>query len=148
MTLIYATRAQLVEYTPAAHKSKIPGEPEATRLLTAASKAVRLATLTAHYATDTAGYPTDAAVIAGFRDATCAQALGYVLDSTVEFGPSADDFDSVSIGSVSLSKRTSSRSTGAGGSALDGGLSAAAAGELAVAGLSPGNITTTAWPSW
>lgn len=143
MTLVYATRQQLYDYTPADKQHKIPGEPEATRLLTAASIEVRLATRTAIYDTDTGGYPSTPGILTAFARATCAQALWWADNPGEETGQS-DEYDSVKIGSVSLSK--SARSGGAGSAGLPVGgsdrLAAAAATELAVAGLTAGAITT------
>lgn len=148
MTLVFATRAQLVAYAPAEYLSKIPAEPEALRLLTAASKEVILATRTAVYQVDGSGYPSNTAIRAAFRDATCAQALWWAISPGEETG-TADDYDSVSIGSVRLSKKSGSggRDTGlqVGGS---GRLAAQAATELAVAGLTPGYISTTRADWW
>lgn len=148
MSQVYATRAELLEYAPAAYKAKVPAEPEATRLLTAASKEVLLATRTAVYATDSAGYPTDTAIRQAFRDATCAQALWWSINPGEETGNS-DEYDSVSIGSVSLKKSSTGggRSEGLpiGGS---GRLAPQAATELALAGLSPGHVSTARGAMW
>lgn len=147
MSQVYATRDQLVDYTPADLKDKIPAEPEATRLLTAASKEVQLATRTAIYTTDTGGYPTDAVIRRAMQDATCAQALWWAINSGEETG-TADEWESVKIGSVSLSKKAGSgaRDSGLpiGGS---GRLAAQAATELALGGLTPGHVNTIP-PRW
>lgn len=148
MVLVYANRDQLYAYAPEKYKAKIPAEPEASRLLTSASKEVLLATRTAIYTTDTAGYPTDTKVRQAFTDATCAQALWWAINDGEETG-SADEYDSVSIGSVSLSKKSGSgaRSAGlpVGGS---GRLCPQAATELAVAGLSPGHVAPVSANWW
>ena len=73
MALVYATRDDLISYVPAG-SVVVPDEPEATRLLTSASKRVRRGTKTAIYDTDDDGYPTKPEVRQAFRDATCAQA--------------------------------------------------------------------------
>lgn len=148
MGLVYATQADLVAYTPAKHVDRIPGEPEASRLLAIASKEVLLATRTAVYDTDSDGYPTNTDVRAALRDATCAQALWWMINPDEETGI-ADEYDSVSIGSVRLTKKTTSggRQAGlpVGGS---GRLAAMAATELAVAGLTPGHVNTVALWRW
>lgn len=147
MSLVFATRQQLYDYAPAAYKAKIPAEPEATRLLTSASKEVSLATRTALYEADSDGYPTDVKIRAAFTAATCAQALWWALNEGEETGTS-DEYDSVSIGSVRLSKKSSSGGRDAGlpvgGS---GRLAAQAATELALAGLTPGYVGTVR-PGW
>lgn len=147
MPLVYATRAQLLDYTPARFKSKIPAEPEATRLLTAASKEILLATRSAIYVTDTDGYPTETKKRQGFQDATCAQALWWAINTGEELGES-DEYDSVKIGSVSLSKKSTSGARDAG--LRVGGsnrLAPQAATELALAGLSPGHVSAPL-PYW
>ena len=69
MALVYATSAELA----AAPWSVSPIPANVARQLAYASRLVRAATRSAVYATDATGAPTDAAVIAGFRDAVCAQ---------------------------------------------------------------------------
>lgn len=69
MALVYATSAELA----AVPWSVSPIPANVARQLAYASYLVRRATRSAVYATDAAGAPTDAAVIAGFRDAVCAQ---------------------------------------------------------------------------
>lgn len=138
MVLVYATRAELVAYAPASVQSKIPAEPEATRLLTSASKEILLATRTAVYATDTNGYPTDTAVRQGFRDATCAQAVWWLENPGAESG-SAGQYDSVSIGSVTLSRGRGSGASTGGSSAR---LAAQADTELRAAGITPGAVVS------
>jgi hypothetical protein len=147
MPLIYATRQQLLDYTPAEHKTKVPAEPEATRLLTAASKEVLLATRTAIYATDTDGYPTASATLQALRDATCAQALWWAINPGEETG-TADEYDSVAIGSVHLSKKSGSGARNAGLAVGGSGrLCPQAATELALGGLSPGHVSAPS-PYW
>lgn len=140
--LVYATRAELVAYAPAG--VTVPADPEATRLLTSASKEIRRATKCAIYATDTDGYPTDTAIRQAFRDATCAQAVWWIQNPGEETGTS-DQYESVSIGSVTLSKRQ-----GATGSASNPRLAEQAATELANVGLTPGSVVAIqAWEgSW
>lgn len=147
MPQIYATRQQLLDYTPARYKDKIPAEPEATRLLTAASKEVQLATRTAIYVTDSDGYPTETRFSQGLQDATCAQAMWWAINPGEETGAS-DEYDSVKIGSVSLSKKSTSGGRDAGlRVGASGRLCAQAATELALAGLAPGYISPP-MPYW
>lgn len=73
MALVYATTADL----QAAPWSISPLPANAARQLAYASRLVRAATRSAVYATDSTGAPTDAAVIAGFRDAVCAQVTAW-----------------------------------------------------------------------
>lgn len=70
--LIYATSAQLDEWLDG------PLPANATTLLRSASLLVRGATVASVYDVDPAGLPTDPAVLAAFRDATCAQAAMWV----------------------------------------------------------------------
>lgn len=147
MALVYATRADLVAYAPADTTVTVPGEPEATRLLTSASKEIRRATLTAIYTTDTDGYPTDTAKRQAFRDATCAQALWWLNNPGMETGTSTQ-YQSVSIGSVSLSRGNTS-GAGAGGSLPR--LAPQADTELRDAGVLVGSVVAIqtwegAWP--
>lgn len=73
MAVVYATSEDLA----AAPWSVSPLPANVDRQLAYASRLVREATRTAVYATDTTGAPTDAAVVAGFRDAVCAQASAW-----------------------------------------------------------------------
>lgn len=71
--LVYATTTDLVD------GGWLTTSPDsAARLLAAASRRVRRATVSARYATDAAGAPTDDAVVEAFRDATCAQVAAWV----------------------------------------------------------------------
>lgn len=103
MARVYATLADLTSYAPAG--VTVPADPEGTRLLTSASQLVERATMTSVYDTDsTTGYPTNADVIEAFQRATCAQAVWW-LETGDELGI-AGQYDTVSIGSVSLSRGT------------------------------------------
>lgn len=134
MARVYATRAQLVAYAPSG--TAIPDDPEATRLLTSASKHVdRYGLLTAVYDVDDNGLPTDADERDAIRDATCAQAL-YWLQTGGE-GGAADQWASVGIGSVNLS-----RGNAGGATSPAQTLAPQAETELRVAGLLPGSIST------
>lgn len=134
--LVYATRTDLVSYAPSG--TTVPDEPEAVRLLTSASKVVLWHTKTAVYTTDSSGYPTDTAIRQAFRDATCAQALWWIENPGAETG-TAGQYDSVSILSVTLTRRSS-----AGGSSGAGvqELAPQAYTELANAGVLPGVVQT------
>lgn len=116
---VYATRAELVasEYLPGT--VTVPDDPEATRLLTRASRRIDRLLLTAVYDVDEDEAPTDADVIAALRAATCAQAAWW-LEHGDESGAGAE-YDSVSIGSVALSGRRAGASS-AGASAAPAAL--------------------------
>lgn len=137
MTLVYANRTQLVDYTPEKYKARTPSEPEATRLLTSASKEIRNATKTAIYDTDTDGYPTDTEVRQAFRDACCAQALWWLDNPGLETG-AAVQYQSVSIGSVTLSRGNSAGATLPRFAPMAGT-------ELANAGVLPGAVISGWW---
>ncbi|MEV0115542.1 hypothetical protein AB0H77_20240 [Streptomyces sp. NPDC050844] len=96
MRRIYATAEQLVAWTG----RTAPCDVEL--LLARASQDIDAALLTALYATDEAGFPTDAAVQQALVDATCAQ-VEYWLAIGSDGITSAEQWDSVSIGPVSLS---------------------------------------------
>lgn len=104
MTLVYATPAQLTEW------SGLPSPANATQLLRSASVLVRRGTITARYNTDTEGLPTDAKVTEAFKEATCAQAT---LWQTTGINPSAgaivttSPVNSKSIGSARIGYDTS-----------------------------------------
>jgi hypothetical protein len=110
VTLVYAVLADLAGYAPAG--TTLPDAPEATRLLTSASSVIRRATMTAVYEADTSGYPTDTAIRDAFRRATCAQALWWMLTGDEQGLVSL--YETVSIGSVNLSRRGSGKSAGTG----------------------------------
>jgi len=76
----YATSSELVTFTGA----EMPAD--ADRLLLRASELIDDYTRTAIYDVDTDDFPTDAAVVAAFRDATCAQ---------VEFWSAGDEEEDV-----------------------------------------------------
>lgn len=99
MRRIYATPEQLVAWTG----QSAPAGAE--RLLARASEDIDAALLTAIYATDAAGFPTDAAVQCALADATCAQ-VEYWLAIGSDGVTTAEQWDSVSIGPVSLSGRS------------------------------------------
>jgi hypothetical protein len=74
MVLVYATTADL-----AADPWLLTDPPtNVARLIAKASQMVRTATRTALYDTDAAGKPSDTDVLAGFRDAVCAQVTTWV----------------------------------------------------------------------
>lgn len=144
MALVYATRAELVAYAPAG--TVLPADPEATRLLTSASKIIRRATKTAIYDVDVDGYPTNSVIRQAFRDATCAQALWWNANPGEETGQ-AGQYSSVSIGSLSLTRagRGGNGSTSATGQQL----ASQAETELRDAGVLAGSIVHSyAWEGW
>ncbi|MFB9687702.1 hypothetical protein [Amycolatopsis plumensis] len=148
MPLVYATRTQLVDYAPANLKTRVPDEPEATRLLTSASKDIRRATKTAIYATDVDGYPTDTAVRTAFQNATCAQALWWVANPGEEDG-TAGQFTNVSIGSLSLSRGSGNGSNRGGSGGGGPRLATKAETELRDAGVLAGSIVASyLWEGW
>lgn len=100
MARIYATRADLEAYLPAA--LTLPAEPEATRMLTRASEVVDDLLVTAVYDVDAGLLPTDTTVAEALRQATCAQ-VAWWIETGDETGAAAQ-YQSVSIGSVSLSR--------------------------------------------
>ena len=102
---VYAVEADLAdsEYLPKG--TTAPTGAEATRLLTRASRRVDRLLLAAIYDTDDTGAPTDPDVAAAVRDATCAQAAWW-LETGDESGAAAR-YQSVGIGSVNLTRRTS-----------------------------------------
>lgn len=114
MARVYATRADLLAYPPPPNVT-IPEEPEATRVLTRASEDVDDALLTAVYDVDTSEMPTDAKVIEALKLATCAQAIERIRTGTEDGDDGLDGWDSVSIGSITLSGRRNT-TTGTGSS--------------------------------
>lgn len=146
MALVYATRDELVDYAPANLKTRVPEEPEATRLLTSASKRIRRATKTAIYDVDTDDYPTNAKVRQAFQDATCAQALWWVANPGEEDG-TAGQYANVSIGSLSLSRGAGGSGGGSGGGGAR--LASQAETELRDAGVLAGSIVSSySWEGW
>jgi hypothetical protein len=84
--LVYATPTELTAWPVT------PTPPNAAALLRSASILVRRATLTAYYAADAAtGAPTNPAVVAAFRDATCAQAAMWAAAKIDPIGGEAGD---------------------------------------------------------
>lgn len=74
MVLVYAEASDLAE----APWSLDPAPDNADRLIARASQLVRAATRSAVYDVDAAGKPSDEDVLAGFRDAVCAQVAVWV----------------------------------------------------------------------
>lgn len=100
MARTYATRDDLIAYTP--EGVDVPAEPEVSRLLTRASEAVELLTMSAVYPVDDEGVPTEARHVEAFRTATCAQAAHW-LETGDETG-TAGQWSAVSIGSINLAR--------------------------------------------
>ena len=135
MARVYATEADLAAYG-APIGVVLPTGADAVRQLKRASELVDLAIITAVYDTDTVtGLPTATAVTEALRDATCAQ-VAYWAETGDQSGTSSQ-WQSVSIGSVSLSRGTSGQQSG-----LSSGRSLApqACTHLRLAGLLPGAI--------
>lgn len=104
MALVYATLADLAGSKPE-DVTLSSSDTELTRQLAAASRVIGRATKTAIYDTDTDGYPTDTEVREAFRQATCAQVYWWA-ETGDEQGIQAQ-YNSVSIGSVSISRGSS-----------------------------------------
>ncbi|MFM9368142.1 hypothetical protein [Streptomyces sp. Da 82-17] len=100
MGRVYATRDQLVAYLA----TNVPNDAE--RLIARASEDVDAALLSAVYATDEMGYPAEARIRAALASAVCAQ-VEYCLATGEDGTGTAEVWDSVSIGPVSLSGRSS-----------------------------------------
>jgi hypothetical protein len=139
---VYATDGDLTGYglPPGVVQ---PAPPESTRMLTRASQRVDGALRSAVYATDSAYMPTEQVVKDAMRDAVCAQVAYWLSNPGSEQaengGPGSGQWDSVSIGSVSLSGRKStSDGTGAAPRLCDDAL----AHLRDDAGLLPGHIVT------
>lgn len=98
MPRVYATPDQLAAYTGA------PAPADAVRLLTRASEDIDDALSCALYDTDAQGMPTDPEVIQALADATCA-VVEYRTATQDDGTGAAGQWDSVSIGPVSLSGR-------------------------------------------
>lgn len=105
MARVYATPDDYATFT-----GVDPGTAT-TALLRRCSADIDRYTLTAHYLRDDTGYPTDPAIIEALKDATCAQAAWYLETSDGDATGAAGQYDSVSIGSVSMSKRSGSDTT-------------------------------------
>lgn len=93
---VYATAVDLAAYTGL----PITDQPTDDRQLVNASIHIDSALIGAYYATDSNGNPTDANMIQGLQDATCAQ-VEYWRATGDELGL-AEDYEDISIGSVSL----------------------------------------------
>lgn len=133
MALVYATLTDLAAYAPAG--TALPDAAEAARLLTSASALIQRATLTAVYEADTSGMPTDATILETFRRATCAQAVWWLLTGDEQGLVSL--YETVSIGSVNLSRR----GTGRGGSSGVSGQQLAPQAETELRGtVLPGSV--------
>lgn len=132
MARVYATRADLPTLTPGG--VAVPDEPEATRILTSASRLLERATVAAVYDTDPAGYPITPDVRDAFRDA-CREQVVWWLDNPGEESGQAQQFQSVAIGSVKLD-----RGTGATGGVPGQRLAPQTDTVLRVAGLLPGHV--------
>jgi hypothetical protein len=139
VVLVYATRDDLIAYVPADVQPRVPTDPEATRLLTSASKEVLRATKTAIYDTDADGYPADATIRQAFRDATCAQAEWWLTGGSDEQG-AGNQYQTVSIGSMTFARGQANSAQ----SIPPERLAPKAATELDNAGISPGVVIT--WP--
>lgn len=100
MGRVYATRDQLAVYLATC----VPNDAE--RLLARASEDVDAALLTAVYEADEMGYPAEARIRAALGAAVCAQ-VEYWLATGEDGTGAAEVWDSVSIGPVSLSGRSS-----------------------------------------
>jgi hypothetical protein len=107
MARVYATAEQLAAYKPGG--DTVPAE-DADALLAVASKLIDQALVARAYDVDANGLPTDTDDAAGMRDATCATAVELYTRGALESG-GTDVWDSVSIGSVSLSGRATDGNT-------------------------------------
>ena len=125
---IYATPEQLAAYTD------VSAPDGADRLLARASEDVDSALLTAVYPVDDAGLPLDAELRDALRDAVCAQVEFWLAGGDDGTG-AAGQWDSVSIGPVSLSGRSGGT---AGASGVE--LAPRAGRALRRAGLEPGYV--------
>ncbi|UWM52075.1 hypothetical protein N0X72_25355 [Streptomyces carpaticus] len=128
---VYATPEQLSAYLGG------PAPDDADRLLARASEDIDSALLTAVYPVDDDGTPTSEPVRAALANAACAQVEWWLASGDDGTG-AAGQWDSVSIGPVSLSGR-SARRPGASGVEL----APRAARTLRRAGLEPGVVV--AW---
>lgn len=123
----YATPEQLAAWTGT------PAPPGAERLLARAGEDIDSALLTAVYPVDEDGDPTDPTIAAALADATCAQ-VEYQLAAGDDGTGAGGQWDSVSIGPVSLSGRSSRTAT----TGVD--LAPRADRALRRAGLTPGQV--------
>lgn len=124
----YATPEQLAAWTGA------PAPPGAERLLARAGEDIDSALLTAVYRVDEDGDPTEQPIAAALAGATCAQ-VEYWLTTGDDGTGAAGRWDSVSIGPVSLSGRSSSPPAASGVE-----LAPRADRVLRRAGLTPGRV--------
>lgn len=124
----YATPEQLTAWTGQ------PAPADAERLLARADEDIDSALLTAVYPVNDNGDPLDPQIRAALADATCAQ-VEYQLAAGDDGTGAAGQWDSVSIGPVSLSGRSSRTST-------TGGVDLAPRADRALrrAGLTPGCV--------
>lgn len=112
--MAYATTADLTAAWPS---DAGPVPADAARLLEAASDLLDTTILlSAAYCTDDAGAPTDPIVVEALRDAVCAQVRWW--DETGDELGSAGTVQSVSIGSVSLTRAATAGPGGGGGGTL------------------------------
>jgi hypothetical protein len=125
---IYATTEQLAAWTGR------PAPADAERLLARASEDVDTALVAAVYDTDALGMPTNPAIVKALADAVCAQ-VEYQQETGDTGTGAASQWDSVSLGPVSLSGR---KATTTGPNGLD--LAPRADRALRRAGLLPGVI--------
>ncbi|MFG2528280.1 hypothetical protein [Streptomyces sp. NPDC048516] len=124
----YATPEALTAWTGQ------PAPADAERLLARAGEDIDSALLTAVYAVDEDGDPTDPDVRAALSDATCAQ-VEYQLAAGDDGTGAGGQWNSVSIGPVSLSGRSTATATTSG---VD--LAPRADRALRRAGLTPGRV--------
>lgn len=110
-------------------------EAPARSLLRRASIVVEGLTVTARYDVDEDGYPTDVDVSDAMRDATCAQAVWF--DETGDTSGAEGRWQSMSLGSASLTKTGAGTSAGA-QSTADSRISPEALTILGTAGLLTG----------
>ncbi|WKK26866.1 hypothetical protein QZH56_15470 [Streptomyces olivoreticuli] len=125
---VYATPEQLTAWLGT------PAPADAERLLARAAEDIDSALLTAVYRVDTDGDPLDPRIVAALADATCAQ-VEWQLATGDDGTGAAGQWDSVSIGPVSLAGR-SGRSAGSSGVEL----APRADRALRRAGLEPGYV--------
>ncbi|ARF55999.1 hypothetical protein ACH4YO_23865 [Streptomyces noursei] len=131
MGRIYAAAEQFVAWSGQC----APADVE--RLLARASQDIDAALLTAIYPTDDAGFPTEAEVQIALAEATCAQ-VEYWLAIGSDGVTTAEQWDSVSIGPVSLSGRSNVPPTPAVVNGVE--LAPRALRLLRTAGLLPGEV--------
>ena len=128
--VVYATTTDLANWLHG------PPPAGARRMLARATLRVDELCKTAVYDVDANNLPTDPAVIAALRDATCAQVEWMVETGDLAGTAAPEQYQSVSIGSVSL---TRAGSGGAGGTAASR-YAPNAVTVLQLAGLLPGTV--------